>query len=100
MPVPGDLLLKDPDAELFYVMNWTAWFASGATIATSAWAIESGDGALTFDNATILSGNLKTRLRLIGGTVGERYTVRNRVTTNETPDQVDDRSITIAVVER
>jgi hypothetical protein len=100
MAVPGDLLPKDPDAELFYVMDWTDWLPESALIATSEWEIDGGDGELILDNSAIVSGNLKTRVRLVGGTLGERYTVRNRIVTSESPTQTDDRSFVVAIVHR
>jgi len=105
-PQPGDTLVKDPDDELSYEFDWTAWL-DGAQIATSTFIISGGDtGAsspatpLAKDNEAIVTGSKKTTLRLTAGTVGKRYTVTNRIVTNETPEQSKDRSIFIRVTEQ
>lgn len=100
MPVPHDLLEKDPDAELLYVMDWTDWLPSGSTITSSTWEIEGVDSELTADNSTIVTGGLKTQARLLGGTLGERYLVRNLVVITGAPTQTDYRSVTIAIVKQ
>lgn len=46
------------------------------------------DTALTSDNETVLSGERKTWLRLLGGTLGATYNVSNTITTNEDPPQI------------
>lgn len=99
MVAPGEMLFKDPNAVLVYVFDWTAWL-NGAQIASSSFTISGDDSALTKDAEQILSGNLKTSLRLSGGTLGERYTVTNRVVTNEATPQTDDRTVTFLIVQK
>lgn len=54
---------------------------------------------LTKDNEGIMtaSGSRKTTLRLIGGTAGHTWDVTNRITTNEIPAQIKERSFRLLV---
>jgi hypothetical protein len=94
------VMLKDPDAALFYGLDWSKWLAAGALIAESAWLVEGPDTTLTFDHASVVQGQTSTQLRLLGGTAGKLYTVTNRITTNEAVPQTDDRSFAVQVSER
>jgi hypothetical protein len=98
--VPGDQILKDPDAVLVYAMNWDAWLPAEAEISSSTWTISGPDAALSKDSEAVVVGDRATRLRLSGGTLGKRYTVTNRIVTNESPAQTEDRSFTIRVRNR
>jgi hypothetical protein len=98
--VPGDEVLKDPDAVLVYSWNWDAWLASDAQISSSTWIITGPDAALTKANEIVAPGARASRLKLSGGTLGKRYTVTNRIVTNESPAQTEDRSIKIRVASR
>jgi len=83
---------KDPDARLNYGIDWAAWLSED-TIAESVWIVPAGltsDG----DSSTVTA----TSVVLAGGTAGQQYRVTNRVTTGE--GLIDDRSITIFVLER
>ena len=71
---------KDPDATVIYTMDWTNRLNSGATISTSDWTIQVG---LTKVTAGIVTGNLKTSVKLSGGTAGTDYTCTNSVTTSD-----------------
>jgi hypothetical protein len=93
-----ETMTKDPDAVLVYTWDWSAWLVGAATITTSTFAIDSNpDNALTLDQDAIVSGSTSTRVRISGGTAGKTYVVRNRVVTNESPTQTDDRSVRIRV---
>lgn len=94
---PGQTLQKDPDAELTYQFDWSAWLGS-AEIATSTFTLTGADADLTKDNPSIVTGNQKTQVRLLGGTAGLTYLLTNRITTNESPAQTDDRTIRIKIV--
>ena len=63
-------------------------------------AITGPDTALTYDNASTIIGNVKTQVRLLGGTVGELYTLTNRIVTTGSPAQTDDRSVQIWIENR
>jgi hypothetical protein len=95
----GGLLTKDPQAIEVFTMDWDAQhLAVGVTIQTSTWTITGPDAILTKDNETIVTGNRKTRLRLTGGTLHRKYTVTNRIVTNESPAQTKDRSFIVQIV--
>lgn len=97
---PGATAMKDPDSREVYTFDWTDWLVDDAQLSTSTWTVSGPDAALTTDHAGIVDGLLKTRVRINGGTAGKTYQLTNRVTTDETPAQTDDRSITIRVVNR
>jgi hypothetical protein len=83
---------KDPDAVLDYAGNWAAWL-KGDTILTSTWDVPSG---ITKDSDSHTS--TATLIWLSGGTVGQTYLLRNRITT--AAGRVDDRTIAIKIKER
>ena len=86
--------IKDPDAVLDYTLDWTKWLDEvGDTIETSTWIVPAGLTKVTETNTAKLA-----TVWLSGGTVGENYTVTNRITT--AAGRADDRSITIRVRER
>ena len=85
---------KDPQAVLDYAIDWTKWLDEvGDSIETSTWIVPTGLTKVTETNTTKLA-----TVWLSGGTVGENYTVTNRITT--VGGRADDRSITIRVRER
>lgn len=82
--------LKDPNATLDYSVDWADWL-DGDSISTSAWVVDSGitvavspAASNTADTATVW---------LSGGTLGESYTITNRITT--AAGRIADRSIVI-----
>lgn len=93
---PIKKFVKDPDATLDYSMRWDAWLPSGDTIVSAAWSVDDGDGALTVDSSSIVSG--VPTVWLSGGTVNVTYRVRCRITTTE--GRIDDRSYAIFVSHR
>lgn len=98
---PGTPIAKDPDASKTYTFDWTDYLTDlGQTISASTFAISGPDAILTKDNDGIVVGNLKTQLRLIGGTLGATYVVTNHITTNGSPATIDDRSIFVNIVSR
>lgn len=95
---PGGLVVKDPQAQKVYQFDWTDYLQDlGLTISSSNFTITGSDSVLTFDNASVVVGGLKTQLRLLGGTSGVRYTVTNEITLSGSPAQIDDRSIDVLV---
>lgn len=85
--------LKDPNAILDYRFDWSSWLASGETISTSAMTVQSGITKDSESNTTTTA-----TVWLSGGTEGNRYTVTNRVTTNQ--GRTDDRTVLIRVSNR
>jgi len=96
--VPGELVTQDPDAQLVYGFDWRPWLGS-ATIASSIFEVTGPDSALLNDSAAIASGGQQTSVRLSAGTVGCTYEVVNRVVTNDTPPQTDDRALRVQIIE-
>jgi hypothetical protein len=85
--------LKDPDAVLDYVFDWSTWLASGETISTSAITVESGITKNSESNTTTTA-----TVWLSGGTEGSRYKITSRITTNQ--GRTDDRSAIVRVTNR
>ena len=85
--------IKDPDAILDYGFDWSNWLASGEEISSSEWEVPSG---ITKDND--VSSTTATTIWLSGGTVGEEYTITNRIVT--TGGRTEDRSLKIVVKDR
>lgn len=84
----------------------TFTYAVANTPTTPATGTITAAAGLGFDNATILSSSpyssRYTQLRVIGsGTVylGRRFTVSNKITTDESPAQTKDRSFTVIVAD-
>jgi hypothetical protein len=85
--------LKDPDAVLDWVWDWSEWLANGETITNSVFeasvGIEIQSTSNTATSATVW---------LAGGSPGQPYRVSNRITT--TAGRIDERTITVRVIER
>ena len=95
---PGETIPKDPDAELPYDWDWSEWLGDDAEIASITVTAETG---LDVDDSDIVTpANQVVRVWLSGGDAGESYKVTCRVTTDETPPRIDDRSVRIRVRER
>jgi hypothetical protein len=99
---PGDLVVKDPSAVKVYQFDWTNYLTDLGveTIVTSSFTITGPDSVLTKDNESVVSGSLKTQLRLSAGTAGGLYTVANLITTNASPANTDERSFLVLVQDR
>lgn len=94
----GDSVTKDPADIVVFQFDWNTYnLATGAEISSSNWAVAAitpTDAVVpTLDNASILTGNRKTQVRVTGGTVGAVYTLTNTIVTNESPAQTKERSI-------
>ncbi len=99
---PGDLVVKDPSAIKVYQFDWTDYLTDLGveTIQTSSFTITGPDSILTKDNESVIVGNLKTQLRLSAGTLGGTYTVANKIVTNASPANTDERSFFVLVQDR
>ena len=62
----GDYIIKDPDADLDYALDWSAWL-DGDTINTATWTVGAG---LTKHDETV-SGDIAT-VWLKGGNAGQK----------------------------
>lgn len=93
------LFQKDTDSTEPFGFDWTTYLAeigASETIASSTWsATPSG---LTLSGGSIVTGSLKTQIKVSGGTVGTRYTVTNRIVTSSS--YTDDRSFIVIGAER
>jgi hypothetical protein len=85
--------LHDPNAKLDYGFDWSSWLASGETILTSTWTVESGLTKVSDNNSTTA-----TTIWVKGGTAGESYIITNHITTSA--GREDDRSHVIKVKDR
>lgn len=84
---------KDPSAVLDYGFDWEKYLLEDETISESVWTMATG---LTADSDQI--ADTSTKVWISGGTVGEQYTVANKITT--TDGRVDERSLNIIVENR
>ncbi len=83
--------LKDPSSRVDYAVDWSGYL-NGQVVAESGWTIAPGSG-LQVDEASF--GLQRAAATLVGGVVGQVYTVTNRVTLSD--GRTDARSITIRV---
>lgn len=101
------LIVKDPQSvNDAYGMDWSEYLedlGASVTIASSEWIVSTitGDAdPLVVASDEVLSGGLVTQVYLSGGTVGRRYTVTNRITTDSTPAVTDDRTFKVLIQQR
>lgn len=92
---PAGPLVKDPDATVPVTFDWAAWLGDSAQISSVAWDVPAG---LTSESTS--STTTTASLYYSGGTAGTTYTIRCRVTSNESPARIDDRSVTVRIAER
>lgn len=71
----GDYIEKTPQSVLDYKRSWVEWLGAD-TILNSVWEVPAGLVAGIAQNDTT-----STTQWLSGGTVGQTYTVKNRITT-------------------
>lgn len=84
---------KDPSENLDYTIDWSAALVANDTIVSSEWFIPTGL------NASQQTHDItKTIIWLSGGTVGEKYTVGNRITT--TDGRIMERSVLLKIKNR
>lgn len=86
---------KDPEAILDYSIDWTEFLETGENIVSSEWFYSSGIDIETHGHTTKVS-----TIWLSGGDVGKSYDLTNRITTNNTPARVDERTIVISIVNK
>lgn len=70
---------KDPGESKYYTMDWTAKLNSGATVSGSSWVVT----GLTNVTDAIVTGSVKTTVKLSGGIDGQDYRCENTVTTSD-----------------
>jgi len=83
---------KDPDAVLDYKFDWSGWLATNETISSQTTTASTG---LTVDSSSITDTDKSVTVWLSGGTLGNTYTVRSRITTSAS--RTDDRTMQIVI---
>jgi len=111
----GGLIVKDPNSSEIYAVDWDLeHLRAGVQIASQSFLITGADAVLTKDSEGLLTAaqattqfartvtldNRGTSLRLLAGTLGVKYTVTNRIITNESPAQTKDASFKVLVQQR
>ena len=90
-----DSVIKDPNAELDYGFDWSDWLIENEIIDSVEWIVP--DGLVEFDTDKTATQAI---VWLSGGTAGESYLVTCRMTTNNTPPRIDDRTFKVKCKER
>jgi len=80
---------KDPNSTKDFAIDWTAWL-NGDTIATSTFQVSGDLTKVTESNTTLIA-----TVMLSGGTPGEIYRIRNRITT--AAGRVEDQTFDLTV---
>jgi hypothetical protein len=83
---------KDDDAVLDYGFDWSEWLGTD-TIVSSVWTVPTGISQEAESETTTT-----TTVWLSGGTIGNTYTITNRIVT--TAGRTDERSLRVYVAER
>lgn len=99
--------LKDPDETLDYKFDFAPstngtgnsdWLGSGETIATKT--VSTDSPGLTVVNSTITDSSTSVTVWVSGGTAGNTYKVACKITTNNSPNRIAERTILIKVINR
>ena len=87
---------KDPEADLDYRFDWSAWLDTD-TIVTSTWAAQAGSGFTLHDDS--IEDNTETIVWISGGVVADsRWGVTNTIVT--AAGRTEERTLMIKVEER
>lgn len=97
MARPNEVLIKDPNDELIYEVDWSEWLGDDEIVSSTFTISTAPDAELTKDNPGIVTGNQKTVVRLLGGTVGKQYRITNQITTDESPTEKVERSFYVRI---
>jgi hypothetical protein len=108
---PGALITFDPSDKRLIVFDFDAEnLGSGVELTNSGPTYgltitpmqQSGGTALTYDNASLVTGNRKVQARFLATTAtrGDKYRVSVKATTNESPSQEKEYSIFIKIQDR
>ena len=88
--------IKDPDSQLDYDVDFTAWLAPIVdTITSVAWIVPAGLTNVAVSNTTLVA-----KIYLGGGTLGQTYKVTCRITTAAAQPRIKDKSFYIRIKER
>ena len=89
-------VLKDPDADLDWTIDWSGWLATGETIEESVWSAPDDSGIEVHDSV-LDEAKTKATAWLNGGAEG-RHLVTNSIVTSA--GRKDNRSLLVTVRER
>lgn len=91
------LAIKDPDARVDYMMDWSADCPDGQTVTASSWSAAPAEPqGLTIHGQS--HDLLRTAVTISGGRAGQLYQLSNRVTLSD--GQIDEQTIAIRVETR
>lgn len=89
---PSPWILKDPDAVLDYVFDWTDWLTeNGDAIASYTVTVD----GVTKDSDSRVGARVTAWVS--GGTVGTTASVTCRVVTDNSPTRTDERTIYLKI---
>lgn len=91
-------IVKDPDADLDYSIDWTAWLTGAEVISTSAWTVTPVESSgIVLHGAGVDGTNKIATVWISGGTlrVARRYSVVNSIVTTSTPPRSEQRTILV-----
>ena len=89
---------KDPDADLDYGFDWTAWLGGTDTIIESTWLVPSASG-LTAHSPSISTDGKVTSVWLKSGNASRAvYAATNHIKT--AAGREDERSLRVTIVDR
>jgi hypothetical protein len=89
-------IVKDPDAVLDYLFDWSDWLAEGENIASHTVEVESG----TCEVESEIEQSGVVTAWISGGALGETSFVRCRITSDNVPARTDDRTVKIKIRRR
>lgn len=93
---------KDPNAVLDYVFDWTEWLtAAGDDIASHNVVVISGAdpaSSIAVDSTQVVGKTVVVWVS--GGSAGETAALRCRITTDNSPARIDDRTVYLKLKER
>jgi hypothetical protein len=82
----GSYILKDPQSQLVYSMDWSEWLSAGQTVSTVAYSIAARANDANppvIQSQGIDTANTRTYVEISGGTVNKIYTVTALITTDD-----------------
>ena len=100
------LFKKDPDAVLDYKFDFKALTNGsgpsdylGTSEIIASYVLTPEDG-ITVDSDGKTDSDTSVTIWLSGGTVGSHYDIACKITTNSSPARVDERTITVDIVDK
>lgn len=104
---PGDVMYKDPGADLDFEFDWTHWLNGHEpddTLAATSKIVVSSDvealPLLVIHDDAIDDAKKKHKFWAAAGTLGVRYAVTSQIVTESDPPRKDERTGYIVIRER